>query len=54
MATDPIRAAIDAAANALQMAVLFAAQIEADHRELRRAIDRAAKTLATLKPKEER
>ena len=45
---------IDGAVNALQAAVLLAARMEADQRELRDAIDRAATTLATLKPKEER
>ena len=54
MATDPIRAAIDAAANALQTAVLLAAKLEADQTELRRAIDRAARALATLKPSRDR
>ncbi len=47
MASDSEKAAIDAA-------VLLAARMEADQRELRDAIDRAATTLATLKPKEER
>ena len=50
VASDPIRVAIDAAVNALQTAVLLAAQIDADQRELRRAIDRAALALAQLKP----
>jgi len=50
VASDRIRAAIDEAANTLQAAVLLAAQIEADQRELRRAIDRAARALAALKP----
>ena len=54
MATDPIRAAIDEAVNALQTAVLLAAQIEADQRELRRAADRAARALAALKPSADR
>lgn len=52
VATDPEKAAIDAAVNAIQAAVLLAAQIEVDQAELRRAIDRAATALATLKPKE--
>ena len=52
--SDPIRGAIDEAVNALQTAVLLAAQIEADQRELRRAIDRAARTLAALKPSTDR
>jgi hypothetical protein len=38
---DRIRAAIDKTVNALQTAVLLAAQIEAEQRDLRRAIDRA-------------
>ena len=50
VATDQIRAAIDAAANALQTAVLLAARLEVDQTELRRAIDRAAMALAALKP----
>ena len=50
VATDPIREAIDAAANALQTAVFLAAKLEADQAELRRAIDRAARALATLRP----
>ena len=50
VATDPIREAIDAVANALQTAVLLVARLEADQAELRRAIDRAARALATLKP----
>ena len=54
VATDPIRAAIDAAANALQTAVLLAAKLESDQAELRRAIDRAARALATLKPSADR
>ena len=54
VASDSEKAAIDAAVNALQAAVLVAARMEADQRELRDAIDRAATTLATLKPKEER
>ena len=54
VANDRIRAAIDEAANALQTAVLLAAQIEADQRELRRAIDRAARALAALKPTTDR
>ena len=45
---DRIRAAIDEAVNALQEAVLLAAQIEAEQRELRGAIDRAARALAAL------
>jgi hypothetical protein len=49
--TDQLRTAIDEAANALQIAVLLAAQLDTDHRELRRAIDRAATALASLKPK---
>ena len=51
--TDPVRAAIEAAAHALRIAVLLATRIEADQRELRCAIDRAAAELATLKPQEE-
>ena len=50
VASDRIRAAIDEAANALQAAVLLAAQIEDEQRELRRAIERAARALAALKP----
>ena len=53
VATDPQQAAIDAAVNALQAAVLLAARIQADQAELRGAIDRAAQALATLKPMEE-
>jgi hypothetical protein len=47
---DPVQiaAAIDEAANALQSAVLLAAQIEADQHALRRAIDRAARALVAL------
>jgi hypothetical protein len=41
-------AAIDEAVNALQAAVLLAAQIEADQHTLRRAIDRAARALAAV------
>ena len=52
MATDRIRAAIDEAANTLQTAVLLAAKLERDQAELRRAIDRAAKALATLHPQQ--
>lgn len=48
---DWIHAAIDEAVNALQAAVLLAAQIEAEQRELRGAIDRAARALAALAPK---
>ena len=51
MASDPVRAAIDGAANALQTAVLLAAKLEADQVELRRAVDRAARALAALKPR---
>ena len=54
VATDPIRAAIDEAVNAFQTAVLLAAQIEADQRELRRAVDRAARALPALKPSADR
>lgn len=54
VASDRIRMAIDEAANALQTALLLAAQIEGKQRELRRAIDRAARALATLTPPEER
>jgi hypothetical protein len=53
VASNPERAAIDAAANALQAAVLLAAQIAADQHALRQAIDRAARALAALKPSEE-
>jgi hypothetical protein len=49
VATDPIREAFDAAANALQTAVLLAARLETDQTELRRAIDRAARALAKVK-----
>ncbi len=52
VASDSEKAAIDAAVNALQAAVLLAARMEADQRELRDAIDRAATTLAVFKPKE--
>jgi hypothetical protein len=48
----PIRAAIDEAANALQTAVLLAAQLERNQAELHRAIDRAARALATLHPEQ--
>jgi hypothetical protein len=47
-----LRAAIDAAVNGLQSALLLAAQIERDQAELRRALDRLARALAALKPKE--
>ena len=47
MAIDPIRAALAAA-------VLLAARRQADHAELRGAIERAAQALTTLTPKEER
>ena len=52
--SDRMPAAIDEAVNALQAAVLMAAQIEADQRELRGAIDRAARALAALTPKTDR
>ena len=52
MATDPLRTALDDVANAMQAAVLLAARLETDQTELRRAIDRAARALAALKPKE--
>jgi hypothetical protein len=45
---EPTHAAIDEAVNALQSAVLLAAQIQADQQTLRRAIDRAARALAAL------
>jgi len=48
MARDRIAAAIAEAVNALQAAVLLAAQIEADQQRLRRAVDRAARALAAL------
>ena len=54
VATYPIRAAIDAAVNALLTAVLLAAQLEADQAELRRAIDRAARAFAILRPSTDR
>ena len=47
---DRIHAAIDEAVNALQAAVLLAVQIEAEQRDLRRAIDRAARALVALIP----
>lgn len=47
---DRIRGAIDEAVNALQAAVLLAAQIEAEQRALRGAIDRAARALIALAP----
>lgn len=50
VANDQVRTAIDEAVNALQTAVLLAAQIDADQRALRHAVDRAARALATLKP----
>jgi hypothetical protein len=50
VASDPVKAAVDQAANALQAALLLATKLEEDHAELRRAIDRAARALATLKP----
>jgi hypothetical protein len=50
---DRIHAAIDEAVNALQAAVLLGAQIEAEQRDLRRAIDRAAGALAVLIPKKD-
>ncbi len=52
-ANDAETRAIDAAVNALQVAVLLVARIDADHDELRRAIVRAARSLATLRPKRE-
>lgn len=52
--SDRIHAAIDEAVNALQTAILLAAQTEAEQRELRRAIDRAARALAALTPKTDR
>jgi hypothetical protein len=48
--TDPEKAAIDEAANALQIAVLLAARIATDQEELRRALTRAARSLATCAP----
>jgi hypothetical protein len=45
---DPLAVAIDEAVNALQSAILLAAQIEADQQTLRRAIDRAARALADV------
>jgi hypothetical protein len=45
---DRMATAIDEAVNALQAAVLLAAQIEADQQTLRRAIDRAARALTAL------
>ena len=45
---DRIHAAIDEAVNALQAAALLAAKIETDQRDLRRAIDRAARALVAL------
>ena len=51
---DRIRAAVDEAVNALQAGVLLAAQIEAAQRDLRLAIDRAARALAALRPKRDR
>jgi hypothetical protein len=51
MATDPIiRAAVEECADALAAAVLLAARLGADHADLRRAIDRAARALATIQP----
>jgi hypothetical protein len=52
--SDRLKAAIDAAANALQSALLLAARLEAEHADLRSAIERAAKALAALKPREDR
>lgn len=52
--SDRVRAAIDEAVNALQAAVLLAAQIEGEQRDLRRAVDRAARALAALRPKTDR
>ena len=52
--SDRIRAAIDEAVNALQSAVLLAAQVETEQRELRRTINRAARALAALTPKRDR
>lgn len=51
MPTHEEKAAIDDAANALQIAVLLAARIEADQEELRRAITRAARSLAAINPR---
>ncbi len=53
MPNDAEKGAIDAAVNALHVAVLVVARIDADHDELRRAIVRAARSLATLQPKRE-
>jgi hypothetical protein len=51
MPTDDTRRAIDEAANALQTAVLLVTQLTADHEELRRAVTRAARSLAAaIKP----
>jgi len=46
--------AIDDAVHALTAAVRRAARLDADHRALRQAIDRAAHAFATRKPKEDR
>ena len=54
VARDPWRTAIDEFANALQIAVLLAAKLEADQAELRRVIDRAAAALASLRPPPDR
>ena len=51
--TNQEQAAIEAALNALQVAVLLAARMDADQAELRCAIERAVAELATLKPKAE-
>ena len=50
VANVPIRGAINKAVNTLQTAMLLAAQIEADQRELRPGIERAAQALAALRP----
>ena len=50
--TDPVRAALDEVSNAIQSAVLLATRLDADQTELRRAIDRVARALATIKAKE--
>jgi hypothetical protein len=45
-----MKAALDAIANALAVAVLLASRLQADHAELRRAINAAATALSSLKP----
>jgi len=51
MPTNAEKAAIDDAVNALQIAVLLTTRLDADQEELRRAITRAARSLAAINPR---